>query len=434
MSHPEADVPHALPPARALIYANHAGTSWPKPPGVAEAMLDALEASPVDTGDIYADAHSTIATFFGLPSPSRLVLTTSCTGALQVAINDLKFAAGDIVITSGFEHHALSRAVSRLAWDRGIEHVVCPPDEISDEGTGGGPLDLDFLEKALEAGEGKVRLVAITGASNVTGEVMPIERVVELAHAKGALVLLDAAQVAGLIPLHVAELGVDIFVLAGHKAALGPLGIGAFWAAPHVTFVCPAATCEMASKVGSGGIGPSTFPSFCDVGSVNLPAAAGLAASLRWLESQGHAATGGHACALAARLRFALLSRPGVTLLGSGRGPHTATVGFLVEGLPLREAERFFLSRGIVVRAGSHCAPMALDTLGQPYGTIRASFGATNTGEDVDAIVAAVDAVARACQRAADARSEQKEQVEAAATPWPAHRVCGGAAEQCVIQ
>mmetsp|Transcript_31860 Transcript_31860/g.101497 ORF Transcript_31860/g.101497 Transcript_31860/m.101497 type:complete len:361 (+) Transcript_31860:3-1085(+) len=273
MSHPEADVPHALPPARALIYANHAGTSWPKPPGVAEAMLDALEASPVDTGDIYADAHSTIATFFGLPSPSRLVLTTSCTGALQVAINDLKFAAGDIVITSGFEHHALSRAVSRLAWDRGIEHVVCPPDEISDEGTGGGPLDLDFLEKALEAGEGKVRLVAITGASNVTGEVMPIERVVELAHAKGALVLLDAAQVAGLIPLHVAELGVDIFVLAGHKAALGPLGIGAFWAAPHVTFVCPAATCEMASKVGSGGIGPSTFPSFCDVGSVNLPAA-----------------------------------------------------------------------------------------------------------------------------------------------------------------
>ena len=340
-----------------MIYANAAGTSWPKPAGVVDAVQRAMLADPSDNAARYREGHEAVRRFFGVPDAAaeRLLLAPSCTSALGVALGDLQLERGDVVITSSLEHHALARPVQKLVWERGVVHAQAPYAP-------GAPIDLDYVEATLRAG--RVRLVAVTGASNVTGERLPIEALAELAHAHGALLLLDAAQLAGLLPLDVAALGVDLLTFAGHKAMLGPFGVGGLWAAPHVPFVCPAATCEVRTEAGAGPRAP--FPGFCDLGSVDLPA-------------------------LARRLLAACRERERCRVLG-GDGPRTATVSFTLDHITLDDAQRHFRERGVVLRAGTHCAPMALEALGAPEGCVRVSFGPHNRDEDVDAVLAAIDA------------------------------------------
>jgi len=340
-----------------VIYANAAGTSWPKPAGVVDAVQRAMLADPSDNAARYREGHEAVRRFFGVPDAAaeRLLLAPSCTSALGVALGDLQLERGDVVITSSLEHHALARPVQKLVWERGVVHAQAPYAP-------GAPIDLDYVEATLRAG--RVRLVAVTGASNVTGERLPIEALAELAHAHGALLLLDAAQLAGLVPLDVAALGVDLLTFAGHKAMLGPFGVGGLWAAPHVPFVCPAATCEVRTEAGAGPRAP--FPGFCDLGSVDLPA-------------------------LARRLLAACRERERCRVLG-GDGPRTATVSFTLDHITLDDAQRHFRERGVVLRAGTHCAPMALEALGAPEGCVRVSFGPHNRDEDVDAVLAAIDA------------------------------------------
>ena len=340
-----------------MIYANAAGTSWPKPAGVVDAVQRAMLADPSDNAARYREGHEAVRRFFGVPDAAaeRLLLAPSCTSALGVALGDLQLERGDVVITSSLEHHALARPVQKLVWERGVVHAQAPCAP-------GAPIDLDYVEATLRAG--RVRLVAVTGASNVTGERLRIEALAELAHAHGALLLLDAAQLAGLVPLDVAALGVDLLTFAGHKAMLGPFGVGGLWAAPHVPFVCPAATCEVRTEAGAGPRAP--FPGFCDLGSVDLPA-------------------------LARRLLAACRERERCRVLG-GDGPRTATVSFTLDHIALGDAQRHFRERGVVLRAGTHCAPMALEALGAPEGCVRVSFGPHNRDEDVDAVLAAIDA------------------------------------------
>ncbi len=364
-----------------MIHANHAGSTWPRPPGVAAAVQEALAAPPPAHAALYERAHAEVAAFLGIATPSRLMFASSCTAALSLVVGDLPWQAGDVVVTSNLEHHALLRPVLKLTWERGVEHVAAPyrPGE---------PIDLGAVAATLRGG--RVRLVAVTGASNITGEVLPVRELTALAHRYGALVLLDAAQTAGVLPLDVAALGVDLLVFAGHKGLQGPLGIGGFWAAPAVAFVCPTGSCELGHR-GAVANARGAFPGFCDVGSVNLPAACGLAAGLRWLQALPPAQRT-WPLAAARRLRAALRDRPFGRVLG-GDGPHTATVSLQLDDDRLARAQAHFEARGIVVRAGQHCAPMALAAVEAPAGCLRISFGPANCDGDVDAVLAAIDAL-----------------------------------------
>lgn len=344
-------------------------------------MQQAIVAEPSQHGALYDAAHGAIARAFGIDSPSRLVLTGSCTQALSIVLGDLPWNGGDVVVTSSLEHHALVRPVQKLAWERGVEHVAAPR-------TATGPIDLDVVAATLRTG--RVRLVAVTGASNVTGELLPIAELAALAHAHGALFLLDTAQVAGVLPCDVQALGVDLLVFAGHKGLQGPLGIGGFWAAPHVAFACPAASCELAPRGGDGAIAAKvargSFPGFCDVGSVNLPAACGLAAGLAWLAAQP-AHVRQLPLVLAAQLREWVRARwPGL-LLG-GDGPHNGATSLCLPPPLLARAEAHFAANGVVVRVGQHCAPMALAAVGAPAGCLRIGFGPTNGDDDVEVVFA----------------------------------------------
>lgn len=373
-----------------MIYANNAGTSWPKPDAVYEAAREALAAPPPRWSQLFEDSRAGIARALGIPDPAELLLTPGCTAALALSIGDLPWESGDVVLTSALEHHALARPVQKLVWERGVVHELAPRSE-------DGPIDLERVRDILAAG--RVRLIAFTAASNVTGELLPVRELIALAHAHGALALVDAAQVVGVVPFGVGEapadldpddlsdlrgLGADLVAVAGHKGALGPLGIGGLWARRGVVFTSPSAACEV-------GAGPrescAPRPGFCDVGSTNLAGAAGLAAGLRWLREEG----GGEPRALATTLANALRERAGCRVLG-GTGLRTATLSLEVDRLDLHQAEAQFAEAGIVVRAGQHCAPLALEALGAPRGTLRVSFGPFNTPGDVAQILAAIDA------------------------------------------
>jgi selenocysteine lyase/cysteine desulfurase len=369
------------------IYVNNAGTSWPKAPGVIEAASGVLAAPPEANRHVLEEARAEVCHTFGITAPERLLLTGGCTAALSLVIGDLPLQAGDIVLTSALEHHALMRPLQQLALTRGVVVEASPY-------AAGTPFDLDFAQRLLRGG--RVRLIAISGASNVTGELLPVAALGELARTHGVPLLLDAAQTAGVMPIDLRTLAVDLLVFAGHKGPLAPHGIGGLWVAPHVDLQSPAAVCEIGERSAASRTSPrcASFPGDCDVGSINLAAAAGLAAALRWHRAQA-ADIYRAARVLAQRLRDRLREQPGCRVLGGQQGPHTAALSFLIDALPLARAEPHFAARGITLRAGQHCAPSALQAIGAPDGTLRVSFGPFNRDSDVDAIVDAVAAATR---------------------------------------
>ncbi len=357
-----------------MRYCNQAGTSWPKPRQVAEAMTRVFATTPDEVTDVLASAHATIAARLGLTRGGRLWLASGCTSALQIAVTELDYEPSQAIVTSHLEHHALLRPVSEVAKHRDVRHVTLPWSAHE-------PASLDALRATLRGGG--VRLVAMSGASNVTGQRLPVAEATALAHEHDALVLLDAAQVAG-IDRDLAATGADMIAFAGHKGTLGPHGIGGLWVADHVRFSSCAAVCEVGRQPSAAG------PGDCDFGSVNVAAAAGLAAGLSWLADHDGAWDVAHACA--DELRAQLRSRDDVrTTCALPSQPATPTVSFVPTRLPLAHAQAHFARHGVVVRAGRHCAPSALQAVGEDEGTVRASFGPFNEPDDVARILAALD-------------------------------------------
>lgn len=363
-----------------MIYLNQAGTSWPKPEVVHRAVSAALRAAPSEWGSAFETARAKVARWLGIADPERLLLTPGCTSALSIGIADQHWVRGDRILISALEHHALSRPVSLLR-TQGVELEVIPRAVDA-------PLDLDALGRALA--RGGVRLVAMTAACNVTGELLPLRRIVALAHEHGALCLLDGAQLCGWQQVDVTELGVDLFTFAGHKAAHGPGGIGGLYVAPHVALNSPAAACDIA--VPGGAPACTTMPGYCDAGSVDRAALAGLAAALDWLVDGARADRLAVARAQIERAAAALEERPGVRLHGV-RDPsrRLPTVAFTCAGRSVAETALLFERSGIHVGAGLQCAPMAHAALGTaPGGVVRLSAGPCNGSEDMDRVLAVV--------------------------------------------
>jgi selenocysteine lyase/cysteine desulfurase len=362
-----------------MPYLNQAGTSWPKPEPVRAAVAEALAVDPSTWDTAHDRAWRAVAAHLGSADHERLLLTPGCTSALAVAVADHAWQAGDRVLCSGYEHHALHRPLLALA-GRDVELVVIPP-------AGDGPLDLEALRHELR--RGRVRMVALSAASNVTGEILPCREVIRLAHEHDALCLLDAAQVTGWLPIDVAELDVDLLAFAGHKALHGPWGIGGLYVAPRVTMTTPAATCSIGA-----GKACAPMPGPCDVGSVDRAALAGLEAALAWLAAPERAERLAVARDLTEHVEGALSMLPGVTLLArTPASERLPTVAFTSRIAPAAIARSLF-ARGVVVAHGLQCAPLAHETLGSAArGAVRISFGPQNTEEDAARVVEELQAV-----------------------------------------
>lgn len=360
-----------------MIYLNQAGTCWPKPVSVQRAVAEALKASPETWSRDLEKQHQEVCRAFGVADPSRLLLTTGATSALSVAISDHPWKKGDRVVISGFEHHALHRPVQQLAAS-GVEEVVVPRSE-------DGPVCLEALEAELR--RGKVRMVAMTAASNVTGELLPVREIITMARSYGALSLIDAAQIAGWSSIDAAQLGADLFAFTGHKGPQGPWGIGGLYVAPHVKMASPQAVCELPLAGDSARCAP--MPGYCDVGSVNRAALAGLVAGLRWLASPERANRLQRARGQVARLANAVVELDRVTLHGSAnQNDRMPTVALTFQGRNLPDLVASLASRGVIAAAGLQCAPIAHETLGTaPEGVLRLSVGPSNDDDDVEGAI-----------------------------------------------
>ena len=374
-----------------MIYLDNAATSFPKAPGVAEAMLRALTDAGGNPGrsghplavaaqGVVSDTRRRLSALLGVPDPTRIVFAANATDALNQALFGL-LRPGERVVTTSIEHNALARPLRSLA---GCGVTVAQVAAAAD-----GSIDLDDLARAIKAQP--TRLVAMSHASNVSGTILPAREAARLAHEQGALLLLDAAQTAGTLPLDVDEMGFDLLALPGHKGLLGPPGTGALYLAPGIAL----------TPLRYGGTGirsedegmPQELPERFEAGTLNTVGLAGLGAALRYLAERGVAAVRAQEMALTERLLAGLQDIAGLRIHGiADPARQVATVSIsLHDWEPADLATALGSSFGIAVRAGLHCAPDAHRTLGTyPCGTVRLSAGCFTTEDDIDQAVAAL--------------------------------------------
>ncbi len=384
-----------------LVYLDYAATSAVRPEAVVEAVAAYLRdvgATPgrgghrlaVAAGRTVLHCRLALAELFGVPGdPGRVTLQPSTTHALNTALRGV-LRPGDRVVRTAYDHNSVRRPVAALARE-GVRETVLA-------GTPDGRVDPDEAEHAIRGDGRPARLLVLPHASNVLGTVLPVARLADIALEHGTLVLLDAAQSAGHLPVRVDELGVDLLAFAGHKGLLGPQGTAGLWVREGVE-VAP---------VFSGGTGgdsapdsmPEAYPDRLEAGTLNGPGIAGLLAGVRWVQAAGVEALHAREAALKARLRRGLAAVPGVRVLAPGAPEGVGIVLVAAEGVEAHElALRLDRGHGVLTRAGLHCAPGAHGVLGTlACGAVRFSVGWATTAEEVDRAVAAVRAVCAAGQ------------------------------------
>ena len=384
-----------------MIYFDNAATSWPKPPGVTEAMAHFMEqvgANPgrsghrlsVEAGRIVYEARELIATLFNVSDPLRVVFGANATEALNLALQGY-LRPGDHVITSSMEHNSVMRPLRALAAGRqggAIELTVVP---CSAEGF----VRPEDLEAALRP---DTTMFALNHASNVNGSLLPVRRAGIIARRHGCLLLVDAAQTAGAYPIDIEADRIDLLAFTGHKGLGGPMGTGGLVIGERVTL-------DRLSPLKRGGTGsrseleeqPVFLPDVFESGTANAVGLAGLAAGVRWVLDRGVDGIRQHEVALTQQLIIGLAEIEGVRVYGGlDATRQTATVSFNLSGLePSEVGLRLDDEYEIMCRVGLHCAPAAHKTLGTfASGTVRFAPGAFSTADQVGAALQAVREIA----------------------------------------
>ncbi len=368
-----------------MIYLDNAATSFPKPEQVYRALdLFARHelANPGRAGHKMALAaeraldegrHQLNQLFHG-EAPERFVFTLNCTDALNMAFKGV-LKEGDHVITTDLEHNSVSRPLRAMELAGRVRLTRVHADR-------GGTVDPDAIRQAMTP---KTRLIALTHASNVLGTVQPVREVGRIARDRALLFLVDAAQTAGVLPIDVQDLCIDLLAFPGHKSLLGPTGTGAL-------YVGSRASVGAWREGGTGGDSasetqPREFPYFLEGGTPNVLGVAGLTAGVRWVQEKGLEQIHRHEMALIERLRLRLDELGGFQVFGhSDSSRRVATLSFRSETLPVAELGGILdQAFDIAVRPGLHCAPYVHRSLGTfPEGTVRVSAGFFNTTQDID--------------------------------------------------
>lgn len=374
-----------------MIYLDNAATTMHKPQAVIDAVAQAMcslgnagrgaTSGALDAARTIHACRAKLARLLGCPRADHVCFTPNSTVALNTAINGVVHP-GDRVVTTVLEHNSVLRPLNRLAEEQGVtvEHAGCDAS---------GVLDYDELERLVTPG---TRAVVVTQASNVTGNAVDVARVAAVAHAAGALVIVDASQSAGTAHIDMLAMGLDMVCFTGHKGLMGPQGTGGLAVAEGVD-VAPWAM---------GGTGvhsfdalqPLEWPTRLEAGTLNGHGIAGLSAGLDFIEAQGGVeAIAAHERALAGRFLAGVREIPGITLCGAFDQPvRSAIVSLNVGDIDSAEiSDALMQGWGIATRPGAHCAPLMHRALGtERRGVVRFSFGYFNTDEDVDTAIDAL--------------------------------------------
>ncbi|GLI36691.1 aminotransferase class V-fold PLP-dependent enzyme [Geobacter hydrogenophilus] len=372
------------------LYLDNAATSYPKPEPVYEAVNRAMRdvgVSPgrggyrrgIEASRLLFETRESVAALFGIGDSSRVVFTHSATEALNLAVLGL-VGPGDHVVTTSAEHNSLVRPL-HLAGQRGVEISWIEADRR-------GFVTPDQIAAAIRP---STRLIALAHCSNVTGAIQPVAEIAAVARRAGVLILVDTAQSAGMIPLDVSSMGIDLLAAPGHKGLMGPQGTGVLCVAEGVEL-------EPLFVGGTGGYSsgveqPDAMPERLESGTHNLPGIAGLGAGVDFIRAVGLEVIRKREEELVACLMDGLGVLPGVICHGPlPDEPRGGLVSFTVEGIdPQTIGFRLDQEFDICVRVGLHCAPAAHRTIGTyPGGAVRVSPGYFTTDEEIGAFLRAM--------------------------------------------
>lgn len=367
-----------------MIYWDNAATTWPKPAAVRRAVGQALEcygANPgraghtmaMESAEMVFDCRRETADFFGLSDPAGVVFTLNCTMALNMVIQGIAGENGR-VLTSDLEHNAVARPVSALSASRWDTAAWSPDPERT----------VDHFRRAIRP---DTKLLVCTHASNVFGSVFPIRQLARLAHEYGLLFCVDAAQTAGVLPLHMEEDGIDYLCVAPHKGLYAPMGTGLLLSREK----------HAVSPLVRGGTGsysmlftqPEELPDRLESGTPNTSGICGLRAGLRFVREKGRETLYRHEIRCLQHVYRRVSGHPGIRLYTPYPtvGQTAPVLSLNVGDVPSEEVAAVLNTHGIAVRAGLHCAPCAHRRFGTlQQGTVRLASSAFSTEEEAETI------------------------------------------------
>ena len=377
-----------------MIYLDNAATTLHKPPEVAEAVKNAIltagnaargaHGASLSASRMVFETRSRLAELFGCPRADHVVFTANSTEALNIAVYGL-ISAGDHVISTDLEHNSVLRPLYDMQ-TRGAAVDFVRADRR-------GNIRCEDMEALFRP---NTKAVVCTHASNLTGNPLDIARIGAMAHAHGALLVVDASQTAGAAPIDMQKMGIDVLCFTGHKSLMGPQGTGGLRVRPGVEI--------RPFKVGGTGVQtylpqqPREYPTRLEAGTLNGHGIAGLMAAMDYIRSVGRETIRSHELALARRFYEGAANTPGVTVYGDFSSWDRAPI----VTLNIRDYDSSQVSDvlaqdyGIATRAGAHCTPRLHRALGTvERGAVRFSFGWMNTEEETDAALAAVREIAR---------------------------------------
>lgn len=375
-----------------MIYLDNAATTFQKPKEVVEAVSEALlslgnsgrgaHGASLDASRVIYDTRRLLSQLFHGGDPSRIAFTANSTESLNMAVEGL-FEPGDHVITTAMEHNSVLRPLYRLK-ERGLQLTIVPADKL-------GRINQKDLEDAvLENTKG----IVITHASNLTGNLNDLESVGRICRKKKLLLVVDASQTAGVFPIDMESMGIDVLCFTGHKGLLGPQGTGGICVREGL-FIRPL-------LVGGSGVKsyskthPAEMPEALEAGTLNGHGIAGLHGALRYIMGIGTEAIRNRELMLMRQFYDGVRSLPGVTVYGDFSEESLRQRAPIV-ALNIRDydsgevADELAESYGIYTRAGAHCAPLMHQALGTAsQGAVRFSMSHFNKEEEIEEAIHAV--------------------------------------------
>ena len=376
-----------------MIYLDSSATSFLKPPQVAEAVFRSFNtignagrgahAPTLNASRLIYDTREKLAALFGTPDPSRIAFTCNATEALNIAIHGA-IHPGEHVITTTCEHNSVLRPLY-LKEEKGTELTIIPADQK-------GRIRYDLLESSVKS---NTSAIVLTHASNLSGNVTDLAFVSNFAKKHGLLLIVDASQTAGSLPINVVKMGIDILCFTGHKGLFGPQGTGGLYVREGLTL----------SPLKSGGSGvhsfdrqhPTDMPTALEAGTLNGHGIAGLNAGLDYILSTGVKNIHAKEISLARRFVNGISDISDLKLYGDIDAPlRTPIISLNIGNMSSASvSDILWEDYEICVRAGAHCAPLMHKTFGtEKQGAVRFSFSCFNTEAEIDTAIRAMHEIA----------------------------------------
>lgn len=378
-----------------MIYLDHAATSFPKPPEVIDAMLTCLQEYGGNAGrgshalarraaEELLSCREALASFFGSEDPLRVVFVSNATMAINTVLKGT-LRKGDHVLLSDLEHNAVLRPIRRMAEEGRITYDIYPTYAAEEL-----PTAERILREIDQCKRKSTRMLIATHASNVCGAVLPIAAMGAYCRRHGLLFVVDAAQSAGRVPIHMAKMKIDALCVPGHKGLLGPQGSGALLLSERI----------MPEPLLDGGSGvysldtrmPKELPERLEAGTLPTYAIAGLRAGIGVVDRLGVGWIAEHERSLCSRLQEHLQREDRLWI----QTPHLkgSILSIIPRTISCEALGRALDERGFCVRTGYHCAALAHRALGSVgSGTVRVSPGIYTTATEIDALAEAMKTI-----------------------------------------